>query len=156
MKTIFLFIAIITSTILFSQQVQLADGKFQTFITNGNNEESNIEFSISNDVLEKIKLSQDFKNISEDKNLIQKNIEKRNVSDPMTIFLLTKVSAAGFATKYKLKNKTSFKVTENSKGKIYYSENGLTVSFPFEAQNDLGAEMKATSITNDKSTSILK
>lgn len=154
-KTILLF-ALITSAILFSQQVvKIEDGKLKTFITNGDNSESNLELVISPETIEKIKQLDDYKTVEADKNFIQKNIEKRNLSDPLLIFLMSKVSSAGFATKNKFKHTMSFKIKEGAQGKIYFSEiSGFTISFPFEIQNNLGNNITATSNTNQKTTSI--
>jgi len=155
MRTVILFFAIITSTLLYSQKINLENGKFQTFIINGDKSESPLEFTISPDAIEKIKQLDDYKKVEGDKEFIKKNIEKRNLSDPLLIFLMSKVASAGFATKDKFKYTSSFRVKEGSQGKIFISEfDGLTITFPFDVKNDLGNIIAAVSLTNSKRTTI--
>jgi hypothetical protein len=55
------------------------------------------------------------------------------------MYLFSECVGYNFITKYKTKKPSSYSVIENSKGKIYFDEEGnLTITFTFKSQNEYG------------------
>jgi hypothetical protein len=69
--------------------------------------------------------------------------------DTLALFIKSKIEIAVFKTKLQCKNETSFQIPENAIGMVYYTEKGLTIYFPFQAQNGYGNLIYGKSFTND-------
>lgn len=157
MKKIFLLLLLIPS-LLSAQEppVKIQGDTLYTFIINGIGQKSPIAFSIDKITAQKIKQSDDYKNTHFDTANINKKIRDYGTYDTLAMYLWMKIMRAAADTQEKLKYKISFTIPQGAVGRIFYTdEEGLCITFPFQAQNTYGGMIYATSYTDDTHTSIL-
>lgn len=113
-------------------------------IQNGLDQYVKISFNTSYETLYEIKNSQSY------------TLDKQKYKDDISLhtFLHYKIVMAGFNTKLKCKNETSFSVPANSKGMIFFVDGKMTINFPFQAQNGYGNMIYAQSYSDDSGTLI--
>lgn len=152
MKTfLFLLLPIIGIS---QHKVEIKDGSFYTFTTDGRDNEVKIEFKISQETIDFIKASESYQNTLSDTAFLKANKEKRGIKDPVALHLMSKVNGCASSTRFKLKNKTSFSIESNAKGFIYVSKEDLAISFPFSGQNGYGNSIFSKTICVGKETFI--
>lgn len=154
MRKLILFIAVCLTSLSYSQEIKLIDNKFTTQVMDGANQLKTISFSISQETIDKIKLSESYLKTAADSEFLKRNLEKRGLTDPLVIYLMSKVSLSVFDTKNNIKKPNTLTFVDGHVGMIYYATNGLTISFDFKAENIKGNVALAKSITNEKSTVI--
>lgn len=143
--TILMFIC----SFMTAQTYEIRDGRFYTIVKDGLGKEHPVQFTVTDSTISQIMESEAFHKFLNDKSFIQSNKEKRGMSDEITVFLFSEVNSAVMTTQANLKNRTSFKVEDNSEGSIRYDEKGLTITIPFSAKNDVGANLIKRSVVRD-------
>lgn len=144
-NTIFLIVLLIAG-LLSAQKYEINNGKFETTVRTGTGENVPITFTITDEVIRDIQMSDRYQSFLIDETFIKNNMEKRGMRDEMTVFLFSEVNAAVSSTTVKLKNKSSFSVSPKSVGAIRFENGGSVIVFPFSAKNDLGQDMIKTSV----------
>lgn len=156
MKKTLLITLMLPLFVLSQQKVEIKDGRFYTYVQDGRGKDVNISFSLSEDAKERILKSESYAATKKDSQFIRGNLEKRGITDTLALHLMSKVNGAVSSTGFKIKNRTSLTIEENSKGMIYCSGDEVAISFPFQGQNGRGNMIYAQSITKDRETFIIE
>ncbi len=150
MKNILLLLGLFFCLTVQSQNIKIENGIFYTTAKNGLNQLNNIKFSIDNETIEKIKLSNDYKETLKDKDFINSVKVKNKISSILVAHLFSAVNNAVLNTGWQIKNEISLDFIENTIGEIYFNKNNeLIIEFYFKSKNEIGNELTLKSQFND-------
>jgi len=135
-------------TLSHDDSVVFKDGNIEDSIQNGLDQSVKILFKIGYKTLRQIKGDADY----------TKPHSYNGTPYTMTLleYIHEKIHMAAFKTKLQCKNETSFTILNNVSGLIFYTEHGLTITFPFQAQNGYGNMIYDTSYTDVRGTDFIE
>nr|WP_315172193.1 hypothetical protein [uncultured Flavobacterium sp.] len=154
MKIITLFL-IVFSYSVYSQNIKLVNNIFYTIEENGVKQNKKLKFEINTETIKKIKTTDKYNTVLNDKEFVNANKVKRKISSPLEVLLYALAGNSVMVTKWKVKNEVSFDFIDNSLGQFYFNENDdIMVKFYFKSKNDLGNEILSVADYNSTTLSV--
>lgn len=142
MKNVLLLFGLFFCLTIQSQNIKIENGIFYTTAKNGLNQVKKIKFSIDNETIEKIKLSNHYKEILKDQDYLNAVKAKYKISSVLVAHLFSNVNNAVLNTGWQIKNEISLDFIENTMGEIYFNKNNeLVIEFYFKSKNEIGNEL---------------
>lgn len=149
MKKYLLLLGLLSCLTIHSQNIKIENGIFYTTAKNGLNQVKKVSFSIDNETIEKIKLSNDYKVTLKDKYFLSGVKAKNKITSVFVAHLFSLVNNAILNTGWQIKNEISLDFIEKTIGEIYFNNNNeLVVAFYFKSKNEMGNELVSKSQFN--------
>lgn len=144
MKNLF-YLLILICTVNSAYSQKLAGNIYTTTVKNGAGQKSELRFQISEETLQKFKLSKEYSSCKSDTGYIRKQLDPIT-KDTIAICLMSRVNMATLMVRFELKNEASMQFIPDSEGIIYFTDDIICISFPFKAQNGYGNMVFMTGI----------
>tara|TARA_R110002124_G_scaffold200960_1_gene367523 strand:- start:222 stop:701 length:480 start_codon:yes stop_codon:yes gene_type:complete len=155
MKKIILLLTILFSITIHSQNIKVENGVFYTTAKNGLNQVKNITFKIDNPTIEKIKVSEEYKDTLKDKDFLNGTKTKNKISSSLAAHLFSLVNNAVLNTGWNIKNEISLDFIEKTVGEIYFNvDEEMIVSFYFKSKNEKGNDLLSKAEFNSTSRNL--
>ena len=124
-------------------------------LSNGVKQNKKLKFEINTETIKKIKTTDKYNTVLNDKEFVNANKVKRKISSPLEVLLYALAGNSVMVTKWKVKNEVSFDFIDNSLGQFYFNENDdIMVKFYFKSKNDLGNEILSVADYNSTTLSV--